>query len=309
MTLGRNDGNAAQHGCCAGHRRGFTLIELLVVIAIIALLIGILLPALAKARDSARVAACLSNTRQIALSMTMYGNDQKNWYPVMARPTNANLRFMDNQGDHGGVAGLFSIFQEGDGINLGYTGGPGNTVEENAAYRDGNKIPLLQSYVEGFGVLKCQADKLDYYFGRNPTLATTLPNGTPLVPKTPGKASEVVSYNVSYLYIVGFKLDEPSLVKPAPIWGDETLGSDFSTNSWYGAGSGTSSAAATAAGTRPGFYAPQDNHGRDGGNFTFSDGHSEFLKQNVHDTFFRRGGQWSITTIDDSRDERVQTTD
>ena len=73
--------------CPPKRQRCFTLVELLVVIGIIALLVGILLPALNKARRAARTAACLSNVRQLTMSMIQYHIENKGYSPYYDKGT------------------------------------------------------------------------------------------------------------------------------------------------------------------------------------------------------------------------------
>lgn len=70
-----------------GTKHAFTLVELLVVIGIIALLISILLPSLARARQSANMVACLSNLRQIGQTLQLYANDNKGYLPLGQGPS------------------------------------------------------------------------------------------------------------------------------------------------------------------------------------------------------------------------------
>src|SRR5687768_5704079 len=92
-------------------RRGFTLIELLVVIAIIAVLIGLLLPAVQKVREAAARTQCINNLKQVGIALQAFHDGNGNFPPGYVSGVDANG---DDTGPGWGWAALILPYVEAD---------------------------------------------------------------------------------------------------------------------------------------------------------------------------------------------------
>ena len=123
--------------------KGFTLIELLVVIAIIAILAGLLLPALAKAKANATGIYCLNNQRQLLVAWKLYVDDYENHLPPNAKHI---------QDPRGWINGFLTFVPNNrDNTNLLYLIGTRKQM--------GDRYPKLGPYTKSPGIYKCPSDK------------------------------------------------------------------------------------------------------------------------------------------------------
>jgi prepilin-type N-terminal cleavage/methylation domain-containing protein len=162
---------------------GFTLIELLVVIAVIALLIGILLPALGKARETGRQVVCLSGVRQIGLASISYAQEHKEVF----WPPNQWARMPDHAGSEPGY--LFQYVEKLDKIGecpsnkrrSANGGGSGNNM-----FNTGTDLDFDYTMVAKVGGIKLSCTSriahLPPNSNRVPRLTTNTPDADALIP-------------------------------------------------------------------------------------------------------------------------------
>ena len=135
-----------ERGPTGSAMKGFTLIELLVVIAIIAILAGMLLPALSKAKNKAQAIACLNNVKQMILAAQIYAGDFDDKWPANS-PGDANVNLANPPASY-----VPSVWVEGrEGSNL--------TDERTAQGMLSEKVSLLAPYMKARESFRCPGDK------------------------------------------------------------------------------------------------------------------------------------------------------
>ncbi len=153
-----------------GSRRGFTLIELLVVIAIIAILAGLLLPALSKAKAKAQGILCMNNTKQLMLAWNMYVGDNRDTVPFAYAENPASINY-----PAGWTHGILD-YNNGNTDNWNAT----NTLMKGAIWPyTGNSLPIWRCPADpirvtptsgpnkGQSIQRTRSMSMDAWFGMN----------------------------------------------------------------------------------------------------------------------------------------------
>ncbi|MEM1446837.1 MAG: prepilin-type N-terminal cleavage/methylation domain-containing protein [Planctomycetota bacterium] len=218
-------------------KSGFTLIELLVVISIIALLIGILLPALGAAREAGKRAACLSNVRQIGIAAATYTTDNKDFYIPYRTMFSSNLYTNDMFGGRGG----FQSVPWARALTRDYTNTPSLLTCPTFTPTNGGEIDDLDpqdSFASNYEAWGKVHYGMNYAFlgstlgpdRLNPDSSFTPQNPDPAMQRTP-RTDEVLNPSETLYFMDSLNLamqtGSPGLGPTAGVDPGETAGVDY----------------------------------------------------------------------------------